>query len=589
MLPVRKPEMWARSKQTTTSCGLRSQRSHNRHNPEATAAMGTRKWFHPHLTGPQAQQLLKESGYDGTFLVRPSKSNPGDYTISVRRGQEVTHIKIQNSGDYYDLYGGEKFATLSELVQFYKENHGQLREKTGEVIELKHPLLSEDPTTERWFHGNMTGRDSESILNEQGQIGSFLVRGSQSKPGDYVLSVRCSDRVTHIMIRNQGDKYDVGGGEQFNDLSSLVEHYKQNPMVETTGAVVHLKQPFNATKLNAASIGGRVRELNKEAGFWEEFEQLQQMEFKNLYSREEGQRPENKGKNRYKNILPFDHTRVSLKDVGPEVGADYINANYLDGEVPNSKKAYIACQGTLTATINAFWQMVWENNVHIIVMTTNLVERGKNKCTQYWPNSGALKFGKFTVEHVAEKMHGFYMKRQFQLALPGQQPREVFQYHYIGWPDHGVPQSPDDVLTFLCTVKQHTRDLQSGRLPVGPMVVHCSAGIGRTGTFVVIDILLDVIDQWGIDTDIDIQRTIQTVRSQRSGVIQTEAQYSFVYKAVLAYIDNLARQAEGKGKLDKPDMYENLSKVKISAVQPGRSSGGAADAAPPVPQRVPRQ
>lgn len=111
--------------------------------------MGTRKWFHPHLSGLDAEGLLKNSGFDGAYLVRPSKSNPGDFTLSVRRGASVTHIKIQNTGDYYDLYGGEKFATLSELVQFYTENDDQLREKSGAIIQLKYPLLSEDPTTER--------------------------------------------------------------------------------------------------------------------------------------------------------------------------------------------------------------------------------------------------------------------------------------------------------------------------------------------------------------------------------------------------------------------------------------------------------
>lgn len=123
-----------------------------------------------------------------------------------RRSTEVTHIKIQNTGDYYDLYGGEKFATLSELIQYYTlpENQGQLKETSGHVIELKYPLLSEDPTTERWasccrtashldcrwFHGQISGSDSERMLRDQGNDGSFLVRASQSKPGDFVLSVR---------------------------------------------------------------------------------------------------------------------------------------------------------------------------------------------------------------------------------------------------------------------------------------------------------------------------------------------------------------------------------------------------------------
>lgn len=110
--------------------------------------MASRRWFHPNISGLEAERLLMERGYDSSFLARPSSSNPGDFTLSVRRNGEVTHIKIQNTGDFYDLYGGEKFATLSELVQFYMENGGQLREKNGEIIELKYPLNCADPTTE---------------------------------------------------------------------------------------------------------------------------------------------------------------------------------------------------------------------------------------------------------------------------------------------------------------------------------------------------------------------------------------------------------------------------------------------------------
>lgn len=310
-----------------------------------------------------------ERGFDGSFLARPSRSNPGDFTLSVRRNGEVTHIKIQNTGDFYDLYGGEKFATLAELVQFYMENQGQLREKNGEVIELKYPLNCADPTTERWFHGHLSGKEAEKLILEKGKNGSFLVRESQSKPGDYVLSVRTDDKVTHVMIRCQDAKYDVGGGEKFESLSELVDHYKKNPMVETSGTVVHLKQPFNATRINASTIQSRVQVLSKEngvtsgkAGFWEEFESLQQQECKHLYSRKEGQRTENRNKNRYKNILPFDHTRVILREVDTSVPcADYINANVItpeDDGVDGVNKFYIATQGCLPNTASDFWWMV---------------------------------------------------------------------------------------------------------------------------------------------------------------------------------------------------------------------------------------
>ncbi|EAT39693.1 AAEL008554-PA [Aedes aegypti] len=111
--------------------------------------MTSRRWFHPSVSGVEAEKMLLERGFDGSFLARLSSSSPGAFTLSVRRGKEVTHIKIQNNGDFFDLYGGEKFATLSELVQYYMENGNQLKEKNGQIIELKQPLICAEPTTER--------------------------------------------------------------------------------------------------------------------------------------------------------------------------------------------------------------------------------------------------------------------------------------------------------------------------------------------------------------------------------------------------------------------------------------------------------
>lgn len=112
----------------------------------------------------------------------------------------------------------------------------------------------------------MSGKEAEKLILERGKNGSFLVRESQSKPGDFVLSVRTDDKVTHVMIRWHENKYDVGGGEKFNTLCELIEHYKGNPMVETCGTVVHLRQPFNATRITAAGINARVEQLQKENG-----------------------------------------------------------------------------------------------------------------------------------------------------------------------------------------------------------------------------------------------------------------------------------------------------------------------------------
>ncbi|XP_061527855.1 tyrosine-protein phosphatase non-receptor type 11b isoform X1 [Phycodurus eques] len=530
--------------------------------------MTSRRWFHPNITGIEAEQLLLTRGVHGSFLARPSKSNPGDFTLSVRRNDEVTHIKIQNSGDCYDLYGGEKFATLAELVQYYTEQQDLLRERNGHVIELKYPLNCKDPTSERWYHGHLSGRDAEKLLTEKGKAGSFLVRESQSKPGDFVLSVLTHEekhenvdrktKVTHVMIRYQQDgKYDVGGGERFDTLADLVDHYKKNPMVEKSGIVVHLKQPFNATRINAANIENRVRELNKVAdnsekpkqGFWEEFEVLQQQECKLLYPRKEGMKPENKSKNRYKNILPFDTTRVEIRDADPDVpGSDYINANYIRGSQEEGRQAdddkfFIATQGCLQNTVSDFWKMVHQENTHVIVMTTKEMERGRNKCVCYWPNLHAtVEFGRVLVRNVDERPSQDYILRKLEVTRldRGEPLRYIWHYQYLSWPDHGVPNEPGGVLWFLEEINRTQRTIPES----GPIVVHCSAGIGRTGTIIVIDILIDIINRQGLDCDIDIPKIIQRVRQQRSGMVQTEAQYKFIYMAVQQYIDTAQKRLE---------------------------------------------
>ncbi|EDQ87370.1 uncharacterized protein MONBRDRAFT_27512 [Monosiga brevicollis MX1] len=384
----------------------------------------------------------------------------------------------------------------------------------------------------------MSGPDSEAALRERGEHGSFLVRASQSQPGRFALSVRCGDAISHIIIRNNGGSFDVGGGASFTDLTSLVEYYKRKPLVEANGNVVHLLK--------------ETEEEFGKAGFNEEFEQLQTMEHQHKFDRMEGARIENKSKNRYKNILPYDHTRVKLRNVPDGViGADYINANFINGEAPGTDKAYIASQGTMPDTVADFWQMIVEQNCRLVVMATNPVEKGKHKCTPYWPSSERrpARFGNYVVELLTEDNFDAYTVRRMSVAVGEGDPREIYQYHYTSWPDHGVPPERE-FLQLIMKIRQHRDRLRKSIPGLGPTLVHCrqvhanprdqfqSAGIGRTGTFLVIDIVLDLIRHYGIDCDIDIQSIIHKLRGQRSGMIQTAAQYRFIYKAVMDYIQS---------------------------------------------------
>uniref|UniRef100_A0AAQ5X1Y5 protein-tyrosine-phosphatase n=1 Tax=Amphiprion ocellaris TaxID=80972 RepID=A0AAQ5X1Y5_AMPOC len=497
--------------------------------------------------------MLKTRGIPGSFLARPSKKNVGDFSLSVRVGEGVTHIRIQNTGDFYDLYGGEKFATLSELVEYYTAENGILQDRDGTVIELKYPLNCSDPTTERWFHGHLSGPSAEKLLAAKDEPGTFLVRESLSKPGDFVLSVLTDEknrtggkRVSHIKVMCQNDRYTVGGSDLFDSLTDLVEFYKRKGIEEISGNWVYLKQPYYSTRVNAADIDSRVKQLDLtsdqqqqegeklKAGFWEEFDVRCDIFRINAW-------------NRFTLLLlcffcPVNDTRVILKDADPDVvGSDYINANYVRVSHSNTtdtlqkhyRKVYIATQGCLATTVNDFWQMVWQENTSVIVMTTREVEKGRNKCVPYWPTKEdpQKEVGSFMVTWVSEREATDYKVRVLDIA-PVDKSRTVWHYQYLSWPDHGVPQEPGGVLSFLTQVNNKQAEYPKA----GPMIIHCSAGIGRTGTFVVIDMILETIDTLGLDCDIDISKYIQMVREQRSGMVQTEAQYKFIYLAVSEHI-----------------------------------------------------
>uniref|UniRef100_A0A8C5I5J9 protein-tyrosine-phosphatase n=1 Tax=Gouania willdenowi TaxID=441366 RepID=A0A8C5I5J9_GOUWI len=231
---------------------------------------------------------------------------------------------------------------------------------------------------------------------------------------------------------------------------------------------------------------------------------------------------ENRMKNRYGNIIAYDHSRVRLQALEGEQSSDYINANYVDGyHRPNH---YIATQGPMQETVFDFWRMVWQENTAAIVMVTNLVEVGRVKCCKYWPDDTEI-YRDVKVTLIETELLSEYVIRTFAVEKRGaHEIREIRQFHFTGWPDHGVPYHATGLLGFIRRVKSKTMT------NAGPMVVHCSAGAGRTGCFIVIDIMLDMAEREGV---VDIYNCVRELRSRRVNMVQTEEQYVFIHDAIL--------------------------------------------------------
>lgn len=242
--------------------------------------------------------------------------------------------------------------------------------------------------------------------------------------------------------------------------------------------------------------------------------------------------PCNKHKNRLVHILPYESTRVCLT---PRDGSDYINASFVDGY--RYRAAYIATQGPLPDTTDDFWRMLWEHNSTIIVMLTKLKEMGREKCHQYWPSDRSVRYQCFVVDPIAEYNMPQYILREFKVtdARDGSS-RTVRQFQFTDWPEQGVPKSGEGFIDFLGQV--HKTKEQFGQ--DGPITVHCSAGVGRTGVFITLSTVLERMQYEGV---VDVFQTVRTLRTQRPAMVQTEDQYEFCYRAALEYLGSFDHYA----------------------------------------------
>lgn len=268
----------------------------------------------------------------------------------------------------------------------------------------------------------------------------------------------------------------------------------------------------------------RMMSADSDFRFSEEFEELkhvgrdQPCTFADL--------PCNRPKNRFTNILPYDHSRFKLQPVDDEEGSDYINANYVPGH--NSPREFIVTQGPLHSTRDDFWRMCWESNSRAIVMLTRTFEKGREKCDHYWPHDTVpVYYGDIKVTLLNDSHYPDWVITEFMMTR-GDTQRIIRHFHFTTWPDFGVPNPPQTLARFVRAFRERVGPDQR------PIVVHCSAGVGRSGTFITLDRILQQIQ---VSEYVDIFGIVWAMRKERVWMVQTEQQYICIHQCLLVVLE----------------------------------------------------
>uniref|UniRef100_A0A672R445 Receptor-type tyrosine-protein phosphatase epsilon n=1 Tax=Sinocyclocheilus grahami TaxID=75366 RepID=A0A672R445_SINGR len=290
---------------------------------------------------------------------------------------------------------------------------------------------------------------------------------------------------------------------------------------------------YGDTELDVASLEGHLHKLHNthtqmdRVGLEEEFRKFTNVRIMKENMRT-GNLPTNMRKNRVLQIIPYDFNRVILSMKRGQEFTDYINASFIDGY--RQKDYFIATQAPLAHTVQDFWRMVWEWKCHSIVMLTELKEREQEKCMRYWPAEGSVSFGDYVLELKRDTLCETFSIRDMLLSYASEkQTRLVRQFHFHGWPEIGIPSDGKGMIDIIAAVQKQQQ--QSGN---NPIVVHCSAGAGRTGTFIALSNILERVKAEGL---LDVFQTVKSLRTRRPHMVQTVEQYDFCYRVVQDFVD----------------------------------------------------
>jgi tyrosine-protein phosphatase non-receptor type 12/18/22 len=323
-----------------------------------------------------------------------------------------------------------------------------------------------------------------------------------------------------------------------------------------------------------------MKSVDNEEAFFKEFMSLKAQSAhyrdQNVYPAESGGLSVNRKKNRFKDIVPFEYTRVSLHPIEGVDGSDYVNANYIQGADGNV--TYIAAQGPLPHTVNDFWRMLWYHNIEIVVMACKLVEMAKPKCECYWPNLNETKsYGPISISTISEEnVANDFIIRDFVAECEGEK-QQIRQYHYSSWPDHGRPNHPRPILNMIDRVHEYRQ-----RLDV-PLLVHCSAGCGRTGTIIAIDIARSMILTRNIPGAFTPHDIVESMRKQRPAMVQAKEQYIFVFMA-MAELSTNALGDRSRSHVESESVSKNQNPARNSNEDSGDAYENITASGTPVPK-----
>ncbi|KAL9852290.1 tyrosine-protein phosphatase non-receptor type 13 isoform 6-T10 [Geothlypis trichas] len=445
--------------------------------------------------------------------------------------------------EYYDE--DDHNEVVQYLLDVVDEEAQNLLNQNNATSEAQSLLHLKKAASENHLPAEMNGRVTEDKSEDTDCDGSSLpedfseathVNGCE----DYCEVKAVPERSPPQPSLSQADEEEITWGSDELPIESVSQERVNKDFPLVTNEEISALPTVNVLpggKYSGAKLKSVIRMLRGllEQGVpSKEIENLQ--ELKPLDQCLIGQAKENRRKNRYKNILPYDTTRVPL---GVEGG--YINASFIRMPVGSEEFVYIACQGPLPTTVADFWQMVWEQNCTVIAMMTQEVEGEKIKCQRYWPdvlNKTTMINDRLRLALVRlQQLKGFIIRVLELEEIQTGEVRHISHLNFVAWPDHDTPSQPDDLLTFISYMRHVHK--------AGPIITHCSAGIGRSGTLICIDVVLGLISR---DLDFDISDLVRTMRLQRHGMVQTEDQYIFCYQVVLYVLNKLQDEEKQRDK-----------------------------------------